>query len=265
MILFHFDYRVLESKAADYPVGSLVCVHAGWRSHSIIDVRKSRSYGTKVVKVEEVPGVPPSLWLGAAGMPGVTAFMAFYNKCWPKSGEVIVVSSAAGAVGSVGLTVIGVAGSAEKCSYLKNLGFDHAIHYKTDDISAALDRASPTGVDIYFDNVGGEISEIVLSKMKPHGRVLICGSVSTYNTEDKTKGRSLKTPRPGKSVTTESFAIFTPENLSHFEEVRWKLISLIKEGKLKTKEHVTEGFENMPVAFIGLFTGANFGKALVKA
>nr|KAI8728086.1 prostaglandin reductase 1-like [Biomphalaria glabrata] len=231
--------RVLDSKSAEYPVGSLVCVHAGWRSHSVINVTKPRSYGTKVVKIVDVSGVSPSLWLGAAGMPGVTAFMAFHNKCHPKPGEVIVVSSAAGAVGSVvgqlaklkGLTVIGIAGSNEKCQYIKDLGFDHAINYKMDDISSSLDTASPSGVDIYFDNVGGNISNTVNSKMKSHGRVLDCGSISTYNDD------------------------------SASQEVRWELIELIKQGKLKTKEHVTEGFENMPAAFISLF---NFGKALVK-
>ncbi|KAK0044270.1 prostaglandin reductase 1 [Biomphalaria pfeifferi] len=213
---------VLDSKSAEYPVGSLVCVHAGWRSHSVINVTKPRSYGTKVVNVVDVSGVSPSLWLGAAGMPGVTAFMAFHNKC---------LSSI---LYSRGLTVIGIAGSNEKCQYIKDLGFDHAINYKTNDISSSLDTASPSGIDIYFDNVGGNISNTVNSKMKSHGRVLDCGSISTYNDD------------------------------SASQEVRRELIELIKQGKLKTKEHVTEGFENMPAAFFSLFTGANFGKALMK-
>ncbi|XP_055883737.1 prostaglandin reductase 1-like isoform X2 [Biomphalaria glabrata] len=137
--------RVLDSKSAEYPVGSLVCVHAGWRSHSVINVTKPRSYGTKVVKIVDVSGVSPSLWLGAAGMPGVTAFMAFHNKCHPKPGEVIVVSSAAGAVGSV----VG------QLAKLK---------------------------------VGGNISNTVNSKMKSHGRVLDCGSISTYNDDSASQG-----------------------------------------------------------------------------
>ncbi|CAL1541428.1 unnamed protein product, partial [Lymnaea stagnalis] len=135
--------RVIESKAKDFPVGSLVCVHAGWRSHTVIDVTQPRIFGTGVDLFHEVPGISPSLWLGAVGMPGVTAYLSFLERCEPKSGEVIVVTAASGAVGAIvgqlaktcGLTVIGIAGSKDKCEYIKSLGFDYAINYKEDNIS----------------------------------------------------------------------------------------------------------------------------------
>ncbi|KAK0044273.1 prostaglandin reductase 1 [Biomphalaria pfeifferi] len=185
--------RVLQSKSPEYPVGSLVCAHLGWRSHTVVNVKTPRVFGTTVDLINEVPGLSPSLWLGTVGMPGVTAYLSFFEHCDPKPGEVLVVTAASGAVGSIvgqlakhkGLTVIGLAGSNEKCDYIKGLGFDHAINYKTEDISKALDLVAPSGVDIYFDNVGGEIADIVYGKLRDYGRVLICGLISDYNKSPK--------------------------------------------------------------------------------
>ncbi|XP_059157562.1 prostaglandin reductase 1-like [Physella acuta] len=263
--------RVLASKSPNFPVGSLVCVHAGWRSHTVLNVSECRSFDTKVEVIEEVQGLSPSLWLGTVGMTGVTAYLGFVERCEPKSGETIVITAAAGAVGSVvgqlaklqGLRVIGLAGSREKCEYLRSLGFDHAINYKVEDISQALDTAAPDGVDIYFDNVGGNISDIVYSKLRSHGRVLICGLISTYNTGAE-KGKLWYNDILFKQLKVQGFFIFTPENLAQFPRVRKELISLITQGKIKTKEHVREGFKNMPAAFLELFTGENVGKIIVK-
>ncbi|CAL1543089.1 unnamed protein product [Lymnaea stagnalis] len=263
--------RILDSKASGFPVGSLVCVHAGWRSHTVVNVTVPRSFGTQVELIEDDSEINPSLWLGAAGMPGVTAYLAFLEKCDPKAGEVVVVSAASGAVGSIvgqlaklkGLTVIGIAGTKEKCNYIKELGYDYAINYKEDNIYKALDAASPQGVDIYFDNVGGGISDAVYRKLREKGRVLVCGRIA-INSNREESGISWHRDILYKQLKIQGFIVLRPENLLHFSRARKDLITLLKEGKIKAKEHITEGFENMPQAFIELFTGSNFGKALIK-
>ncbi|CAL1541431.1 unnamed protein product [Lymnaea stagnalis] len=264
--------KIIESKATDFPVGSLVCVHAGWRSHTVVDVTLARGSGNSVELIQEVPELSLSLWLGAAGMPGVTAYLSFLEKCDPKSGEVIVVTAASGAVGAtvgqlaknLGLTVIGIAGSKDKCEYIKSLGFDYAINYKEDNMSDALDKAAPNGVDIYYDNVGGTIADTVYGKLRDHGRVLICGLISNYNTSEE-KGKNWSKDILFKKLKIQGFIVYDPANLAKFSTTRNELISLLLQGKVKAKEHVTEGFTKMPAAFIELFTGANFGKAIVKA
>ncbi|KAH9508082.1 Prostaglandin reductase 1 [Bulinus truncatus] len=205
----------------------------------------------------------------------VTAYLSFLDRCDPKPGEVIVVSAASGAVGAIvgqlaklkGLTVIGIAGSADKCEYIKDIGYDVAINYKTDDISGALDKAAPSGVDIYYDNVGGEISDTVYSKLRENGRVLICGQISVYNrpAEEIKKATNWNYQILFKELTVRGFKVSSPTNLVKYPAARQELITLIQKGQLKTKEDITEGFENMPAAFLGLFTGANLGKAIVKA
>ncbi|KAH9512957.1 Prostaglandin reductase 1 [Bulinus truncatus] len=175
--------RVIQSKAQGFPVGSLVKTNLGWRSRGVVNTEVVGSLGKVAEVIEEVPGLSPTLWLGAAGMPGVTAYLSFLDRCDPKPGEVIVVSAASGAVGAIVGSDgrLGIAGSADKCEYIKDIGYDVAINYKTDDISGALDKAAPSGVDIYYDNVGGEISDTVYSKLRENGRVLICGQISVYN------------------------------------------------------------------------------------
>ncbi|KAH9508081.1 Prostaglandin reductase 1 [Bulinus truncatus] len=265
--------RIIQSKAQGYPVGSLVCAHLGWRTLTIVNVKEPRAFGTTVDLIDEVPGLSPSLWLGTVGMPGVTAYVSFLEQCHPKAGEIVVVTAASGAVGSVvgqlakqkSLTVVGIAGSKDKCDYIKDLGFDHVINYKTEDISKKLDEVAPSGIDIYFDNVGGEVSDTVYSKLRDCGRVLICGLISRYNsTEASEKGVNWNKTILFKELSIKGFFIFKPHNLTQFPRVRKEIVSLIQKGELKTREHVTEGFDNMPGAFIELFTGSNFGKAVLK-
>ncbi|CAG5125817.1 unnamed protein product [Candidula unifasciata] len=264
--------RIIESKAPGFEKDDLVCAHAGWRSQSVINVNRPLRFGIKVEKIEEVTGLSPSLWIGAIGMPGVTAYMSFMERCDPKEGEVIVVSAASGAVGSVvgqlaklkGLKVVGLVGSEEKCRYIKEIGFDQAINYKEENISAALDSIAPNGVDIFFDSVGGYISDIMYGKLRDKGRVLLCGQISAYNQpQPKVTNWSMTIVR--KELEVKGFYIFSPVNVPEFPRVRQALIPLFQQGKLKAKEHVTKGFENMPKAFIELFSGSNFGKAVVKA
>ena len=212
-----------------------------------------------------------SLAVGACGMPGNTAYFGFLEICDPKEGETVVVTAAAGAVGSLvgqiakikGCKVIGFAGSDEKCAWLeKELGFDKAINYKTKELAKALKEAAPKGVDCYFDNVGGELSSIILQQMRPRGRISVCGAISGYNDQIVT------VPAPQGlfvwgQLKMEGFIV-------HRWATRWleginQMLSWISEGKIKIEETYTEGFENMPQAFIDMLNGKNTGKAVVKA
>ncbi len=209
--------------------------------------------------------------LGILGMPGMTAYFGLIEICQPKAGETLVVSGAAGAVGSavgqigkiLGLRVVGSAGTDEKCERLRALGFDEAINYKTGKPYAeALKRTCPQGIDCYFDNVGGEFTDEVLLQMNNLGRVSICGQISQYN--DRAGDVA---PRPYwltivKQLRIEGFLVF--RWMDRWPEGRAKMGQWLREGKLKYDETVYEGLESAPRAFIGLFQGDNTGKALVK-
>lgn len=258
--------KVIVSKNAKYPVGSIVRMRAGWRTHTLVkDAEK------EIQRSAEMGDLPLSLMLGAMGMPGMTAYFGFLELCQPKAGETVVVSGAAGAVGSLvgqiakikGCKVIGFAGTDEKCRWLKELGFDFAYNYKKIDVDTALKEAAPdNGVDCYFDNVGGMFTVKVLGHMKLFGRVSICGSISNYNDTSVPTG-----PLPffnilKSQLTVQGFIVL--RWYSRWEEGEKAMRQWIKEGKIKYKEHVTEGFEKMPDAFMGLFEGRNTGKAIVK-
>lgn len=207
-------------------------------------------------------------------MPGNTAYFGFLDICQPKEGETVAVSGAAGAVGSLvgqiakikGCKVIGFAGSDEKCEWLaKEIGFDHVINYKKGNVAEQLKKAAPDGVDCYFDNVGGEISNAVLYQMRDYGRIAVCGAISVYN---KKLSEWPKVPVPEvafitKQLTMKGFLIWVYAN-------RWmEGITKVKEwivgGKIKYHETVTDGFENTPQALIDMLQGKNTGKAIVKA
>lgn len=268
--------KVIESNNPKYPVGSHVFGYFGWRSHSVVKpsegtVENSMS-PDEVTRLDDFEGLPYSLGVGYLGMPGSTAYFGFLELCKPKAGEVVVVTGAAGAVGSLvgqiarikGCKVIGFAGSDEKCTWLKEeLGFDYAFNYKTCDVGKSLNEAAPTGVDCYFDNVGGEISSVIISKMNKYGRISVCGSISGYN---DTKIRLAPVVQP-------SF-IFNELKMEGFLVHRWKdrfpeavkaVRDWIKDGKVKYRETATKGFENMPQAFMDMLKGKNLGKAVVQA
>jgi prostaglandin reductase 1 len=173
--------QVIKSNNKDFPIGTVVLSNAGWTTHSV-----SNGQGLRIIPFDTV-----SLALGTLGMPGATAFIGL-NQCFPKKGETVLVSSSASAVGNVvgqlakikGCTVIGTTGSQEKVEWCKDLGFDHVINYKTENWSEALSRVAPQGIDVYFDNTGGDYFTTVINKhMNKFGRVLVCGSISTYNDE----------------------------------------------------------------------------------
>lgn len=185
--------KIIESKHDKYPVGAFMVGSFGWRSHTIInpDVKdpEANSY-----LLPSLGKLPVSLGIGYLGMPGNTAFFGLLELCQPKAGETVVVTGAAGAVGSLvgqiaklkGCRVVGFAGTDEKCQWLeKELGFDKAINYKKGNMRAALLEAAPKGVDCYFDNVGGELSSIIINQMNLFGRIAVCGSISSYNLEPK--------------------------------------------------------------------------------
>lgn len=185
--------KIIESKHPKYPVGSFMVGNYGWRSHTIFnpdkDIFERPSY-----LLPPLGDLPVSLGVGYLGMPGNTAYFGLLELCQPKTGETVVVTGAAGAVGSLvgqiakikGCRVVGFAGSDDKCAWLETeLGFDKAINYKNGDMRKALRAAAPNGVDCYFDNVGGELSSIIINQMNEFGRISVCGSISSYNTDVK--------------------------------------------------------------------------------
>ncbi|XP_069332779.1 prostaglandin reductase 1 [Eulemur rufifrons] len=260
--------RVVESKNSAFPKGTIVVAFSGWRTHSISDGKDLEKLPT-----EWPDTIPLSLAVGTVGMTGLTAYFGLLDICGVKGGETVMVNAAAGAVGSVvgqiaklkGCKVVGAAGSDEKVAYLKKLGFDVVFNYKTvESLKETLKKASPDGYDCYFDNVGGEFSNIVIPQMKTFGRIAICGAISTYN-------RTGVLP-PGPAPEN---VIYQQLRMEGFLVTRWQgdarqkalkdLLKWVLEGKIQYHEHITEGFENMPAAFMGMLKGDNLGKTIVKA
>jgi NADPH-dependent curcumin reductase CurA len=229
-----------------------------------------------VAKAKELTKVDPRLaplprFLGALGMPGLTAYFGLLDIGQPKEGETVVVSAAAGAVGAVagqiarikGCRAVGIAGGPDKCRYIVDeLGFDAAIDYKNEDVRAGLARHCPKGIDIYFDNVGGDILDIVLSILAYRARVIICGAVSQYNNLESIEG-----PRNYMSLLInharmEGFVVFY--YAARYPEGMKALAGWTLAGKLKAREHIVEGLETFPDTLQKLFRGENFGKLVIK-
>jgi prostaglandin reductase 1 len=263
--------KVTESRSAKFPVGCHVIGGLGWRTHSVVSDQPRTGLFNNVSKVTE--GVQPlSLALGVVGMPGVTGYLGLLELCQPKEGEVVVVSTAAGAVGSVvgqvaklqGCKVIGYTGTDEKTNWLKSIGFDHAFNYKKVNVYKSLKEVVPEGVDCYFDNVGGDFLENVAKNMKPYGRIAICGHSSVYNLPkgEKPKGNNLSMIALSQQLRVEGFLV--DRWIHRFPETLKTLSQLVKEGKIKYEETVYKGFENLPVAFFDLLKGKNTGKMVVN-
>ncbi|XP_043216218.1 prostaglandin reductase 1-like isoform X1 [Amphibalanus amphitrite] len=266
--------RVLESKSDKFPVGCRVVGKLGWRSRTVAsEDTPSSVFGLR--KLPDLGDLPTSYALGSCGMPGNTAYFGFLEICKPKEGETVVVTGAAGAVGSLvgqiakikGCRVVGFAGTDDKCAWIRQLGFDVAINYKTcADIDAALKEAAPDGVDCYFDNVGGMLSYQIRKQMNVYGRISVCGCISSYN--EKT-GEEVKLEVPEKLILfkqlkVEGFLVYRWDADDEWNKGIEQMASWIREGKIAVQETVTEGFQNMPQAFIGMLNGANTGKAIVK-
>ncbi|RBI63562.1 NADP-dependent oxidoreductase [halophilic archaeon] len=256
--------EVVASNGADVEEGDVVTGNLEWADYVTAP-------GTDLQPVN--PDLAPiSTALGVLGMPGRTAYFGTREVAEPKAGDTFVVTGAAGAVGSVagqiaklsGARVVGFAGSDEKVSFLEDdLGFDVGINYEdTDDYRAALDDAAPDGVDAYFDNVGGEITDAVFSKLNVDARVAVCGQISLYNAEEMPTGPRKLPKLIETRARVQGFLVgdFAPR----FGEATRKLGGWVSSGEIEYRETVTEGLENAPDAFLGLFEGENVGKQLVK-
>jgi NADPH-dependent curcumin reductase len=260
--------EVLESRQDGFAPGDKVVCMGGWQELAVLDARQPGM----VRKVDDTH-IPLSAFLGAVGMPGVTAWVGLNHIIEPKAGETVVVSAASGAVGSVvgqlakakGCRVVGLAGGADKCSYAVNeLGFDACIDYKQHpdfkQLGAALDVVAPGGVDGNFENVGGLMLDVVLSRMNAFGRVALCGMISGYDGQSLAihNARLLLTQR----LKLQGFIV--SEHMSLWPAALKELGGLVASGRLKFRESVAQGIGAAPEAFLGLLKGKNFGKQLVK-
>jgi NADPH-dependent curcumin reductase CurA len=243
--------------------GDIVSTMLGWR--------EGFNAPAGAVQKIDTHGLPTQAFLGVAGMPGLTAYVGLLKIAAMKEGDVVFVSAAAGAVGQIacqiakikGATVIGSAGGVEKCAFLKEIGVDQVIDYKQEkDLTAALMAAAPKGIDVYFENVGGEHLEAALTAAKPFARFALCGMISAYNDIHPQPGPSNIILAVGKSLRLEGFIVS-----NHFDMMPAfvkDVAGWIQAGKLQWRETVDEGIENAPGAFIKLFKGENIGKMLVK-
>ena len=257
--------EVKESKSDIFIKGDIVTGMLPWSEQFIAEEKTIKKIDTTIA--------PPGYYLSVLGMPGLTAYFGLMHICKPKAGETVVVSGAAGAVGVVvgqiaklnGCRVVGIAGSDEKIKLLKDeFGFDEAINYKTtDNIKKAIAAACPNGVDIYFDNVGGDISDAVIANINFHARIALCGQISLYNSSEIPVGPRLQPMLLTRSVLMQGF-IISNYHLSFSEGIQ-HLAQWIKEGKIKFTETIVHGFDQLPVALLGLFKGENTGKMIVKA
>ncbi len=253
--------EVVASNNDDYPVGSTVFGMTGWQEYAVLGPGSN-----------PIPdGIDPTAALSVFGITGLTAYFGLLDVGRPVAGETVLVSGAAGATGSVagqiakikGCRVVGIAGSAEKCAWLTDeLGFDAAINYRTDDVRSAIRTACPKGVDVFFDNVGGDILEAALGNLALRGRVVLCGAIATYNDT---------APRPGPNNLSllisqrgrmEGFIIL--DYMSRANEAIGELAGWVMGGDVKFAVDVVDGLENAPVALDRLFTGANQGKVMVR-
>jgi NADPH-dependent curcumin reductase CurA len=254
--------EVIASGVPEFVPGDLVVGSRGWQTHTI----SKASALTKVPK----GGAPLSTYLGVLGMPGTTAYSGMTDIGKPKPGETVVISAASGAVGSVagqlakraGARVVGIAGGPDKGLFVQDtLGFDDCVDHQTMDLHAALAEACPNGIDVYFENVGGEVQEAAFSLLNPHARVVMCGMVSQYNEDVFPPGPNLGFV-VGKRVLIQGMIV--SDKPERFAEWRALAAPWIADGSLKYREDVIDGLENAPDALNGILGGRNFGKLLVR-
>jgi len=255
--------KVVQSLNPQFQPGDVASGYWGWQEFCVSDGKGLQKLDPRIA--------PPSTALGVLGMPGMTAYFGFLDICQPKPGETVVVSGAAGAVGSLvgqiakikSCRAVGVAGADEKVSWLVNdLGFDAAFNYKTtDNYVEKLKELCPNGIDCYFDNVGGAVTDAVLPLLNVRARISICGQISQYNAAKPEPGVRPYVFLLTKQARAEGFII--TQFMDRFAEGVAQMGQWLKEGKLKYRETVIEGFENMPRALIGVLSGDNTGKMIV--
>lgn len=256
--------QVVASNHPGLQVGDIVEDRLGWQEYGV-------GGGASMRKID--PSLAPiSTANGILGMPGMTAYCGLFEVGMPKVGETVVVSAASGAVGQVvgqlarlaGCRVVGIAGGPTKCDFVRDeLGFDACIDYKAVvDLGAALESACPDGIDVYFDNVGGPISDAVMLQLNMWARIVLCGAISQYNAAEPEMAPRLPAFFVGRKVTMRGFIVsdFAPK----YEPARRIMGKLVREGQLKYREDIIDGLENAPRAFIGLLRGENFGKLQIR-
>jgi NADPH-dependent curcumin reductase CurA len=253
--------RVVESKHPDFASGDVIAAHSGWQAHSVVNAADARPID---------PAVGPlSTFLGILGMPGLTAYAGLLRLGEPKAGDTVLVSAASGAVGSLvgqiakikGCRVVGIAGAPEKCSWVTDVaGFDDVISYRTGDLRDGLDRACPDGIDVYFDNVGGDMLQAAMERLSVGARVVLCGLMAQYNTDEMPPG-----PNPAFIIkaraTVRGMVVYDHEDQR--AEMVTKVSEWLRDGKIQYLEERTSGLENAPEAFSRLMRGDNVGKAIV--
>ena len=254
--------EVVASRHPKFKPGEKVEGPFGWQLYALSD-------GKGVRKIEE-RGIPLSAYLGVLGMPGATAYIGLLDVGQPKAGETVVVSAASGAVGGVvgqiakihGCRAVGIAGGTEKCRFaVEELGYDACVDYKAGRLDEELGRAVPGGVDVYFDNVGGEITDAVLLRMNPFSRIPLCGLVSEYQ---RPETRGLRNVRSLLVNRIKLQGFLASDQLQRWPAALADLARWVAEGKIKYRETVAEGLRNAPAAFIGMLSGKNLGKQVVK-
>ena len=256
--------EVVRSNTDAFAVGDIVEGRLGWQEYGMAR--------PDTVRKVPFPDIPLSTALGILGMPGMTAYFGLLEIGRPIPGDTVVVSAASGAVGAIvgqiaklnGCRVVGIAGSDKKVAYvIDELGFDAGInHRSTEDMGAALDAACPDGIDVYFDNVGGPITDAVMARLGFRARVVICGQISQYNLETPPQAPSVLRPLLIKQARMEGFIVGSFQ--AKFEEGRTRIAQWIRDGKLKYREDITDGIENAPEQFMELMRGHNFGKKLIR-
>jgi len=257
--------EIVELKNPKYSIGDLLSGIMGWQEYITV---KPEMYQ----RIYTDSAIPASAYLGVLGLTGLTAYFGMLEIAEPKKGETVVISGAAGAVGTVagqiakimGCQVIGITGSQEKVDYLKNeLKFDDVINYKQfPNIRRVLKNSCAQGIDIYFDNVGGDISDAIMHLLNDYARIVVCGQISLYNLNRLSMGPRLNALLIIHRVKMQGFIVY--DYRDKFPQAQNQLLQWIKEKKLIFKEHIVEGFEKIPDAFLGLFRGDNMGKQIVK-
>jgi hypothetical protein len=253
--------EVVESRAEGLQPGDLVQHMAGWRDEAVVPANTAK-------KLPDL-GAPPQLFLGVLGVTGMTAYFGLLDAAAAKQGDVVFVSAAAGAVGSAvvqiakakGMSVIGSAGGAEKCEFVRSLGADHVVDYKAAPILKGLAAAAPEGIDVYFDNVGGDHLDAAFALARNNARFAICGMIEGYNARDPMSFRYIARVIAAR-IQLKGFIVFDyfPRTAEFYAEMGpW-----LSNGTVKSRETVVDGLESMPDAFLGLFEGANVGKMLVR-
>ena len=257
--------RVVKSRSPKYAEGDLVMGMFGWQDYAVAKT-DAKSAPTKVL-----PGVPLELAMSTLGMTGITAYFGLLEVGRPLAGQTVVVSGAAGATGSVvgqiariqGCRVVGIAGGKDKCDWLiKEARFDAAVDYKSEDLAARLRALCPAGIDVYFDNVGGDILDVALAQLAMHGRVVLCGAIATYNDAELRPGPKHYLNLLLKRGRMEGFLVL--DYLPRAAEAVMQLWQWVQAGELKDRVDVMQGLENAPRALIRLFTGENQGKQLLR-